>query len=85
MELAEILKGLKNKVDVSIYATDEFSWEQMRQIRLGLEAGINVSSYTFKNLKAGEMNEIYHSLIDKNFKLSNYLKVKISLNKLFKK
>ena len=32
----EIIKGLKNNLDVSIYAKSEFDWEQMREIRFNL-------------------------------------------------
>ena len=41
----EILKGLKDNLDVSIYAKIEFDWSQMEEIRLGLEKNIDVSIY----------------------------------------
>ena len=31
--------GLKAGVDISIYANPEYEWNQMREIRRGLEAG----------------------------------------------
>ena len=33
----EILEGLKNNVDISIYANPEYSWVQMKEIREKLE------------------------------------------------
>ena len=32
----EIIKGLKDNLDVSIYAKSEFDWEKMREIRFNL-------------------------------------------------
>ena len=34
-EQEEILEGLRNNLDVSWYANPEFSWNQMKEIRLG--------------------------------------------------
>ena len=45
----EILKGLKNNLDVSIYAKPEFDTLRMRQIRLGLEDNLDVSWYAKKH------------------------------------
>lgn len=39
LEIVEILKGIKNGVNVSVYAEPKFSPPQMQEIRLGLEAG----------------------------------------------
>ena len=33
----EILIGLENNLDISIYAKSEFDWEQMEQIKWGLK------------------------------------------------
>ena len=33
----EILRGLEDNLDVSIYAKEEFDWEQMQEIRDGLK------------------------------------------------
>ena len=35
-EQEEILEGLRNNLDVSWYANPEFSWNQMKEIRLKL-------------------------------------------------
>ena len=34
---------MKKPIDVSIYADPAFDWEQMKQIRYGLEAKIDVT------------------------------------------
>ena len=54
----EILKGLENKLDVSIYAKKEFDWEQMKEIRLGLEDDLDVFLYTKTEYTRKEMNDI---------------------------
>ena len=41
----EILKGLKEDVDVSIYAKTDFNFAQMEEIRLGLGFSVDVSIY----------------------------------------
>ena len=47
----EILEGLKNNVDVSMYANPEFNWGQMQEIRLGLKANIDTSTLFFNPSK----------------------------------
>ena len=37
--------GAKNKIDPSIYANPELSWQQMEQIRLALQSKLDVSSF----------------------------------------
>lgn len=44
-QMKEIKEGLKNNVDVSIYANSTFNSEQMKQIRKGLENGVDASIY----------------------------------------
>ena len=53
----EILKGLKNNVDVLIYAKPEFDWHQMFEIREGLEEGLDVSIYAKSDFSDYQMNE----------------------------
>ena len=42
----EILQGLKENLDVSIYAKPDFHWKQMWQIRYGLKDNLDVSIYS---------------------------------------
>ena len=36
-QMDQIIKGLKSKIDVSIYANPEIDWEEMKEIREKLE------------------------------------------------
>ena len=51
----EILEGLKNNLDVSIYAKLEFDNLQMEQIRLGLEANLDISWYAKEEFDCVQM------------------------------
>ena len=54
----QIKIGLKNNVNISIYAKTEFNGEQMKQIRWGLEDNLDVSVYAKSNLTHNQMNVI---------------------------
>ena len=54
----EILKGLEEKLDVSIYANIEFTADQMQQIRLGLEDNLDVLLYAKKEYNWKQMSQI---------------------------
>ena len=60
----EILKGLKNNLDVSIYAKPEFDTLRMRQIRLGLEDNLDVSVYDKKEFNRDQMRRIRKKLLE---------------------
>ena len=60
----EILKGLKNNIDVSKYANEVFKWSQMREIREGLHDDLDVSIYAKPEFDCGQMRAIRFSLID---------------------
>ena len=62
----EILKGLENNLDVSVYAKPEFDWAQMRNIMMGLKANLDVSWYAKKEFNFSQMNQIMRGLIKKN-------------------
>jgi hypothetical protein len=53
------------KIDVSKYATPEYSWKQMEIIKEGLIKKIDVSSYLNPKLTWREMKEI-DKLIEKS-------------------
>ena len=61
----EILKGLENNLDVSVYAKTEFDWTQMRNIMMGLKANLDVSWYAKKEFNFSQMNQIMRGLIKK--------------------
>ena len=54
----EITKGLKEDLDVSIYAKLDFNELQMFQIRTGLEDGLDVSIYAKPEITSEEMRKI---------------------------
>ena len=58
----EIIKGLKNNLDVSWYAKPEFDERQMEEIRLGLEENLDVSIYAKSELDWEQMREIRFNL-----------------------
>ena len=59
----QIRIGLKANLDVSKYATPEYSWRQMEQIRKGLEDNLDVSIYAFTKLHSSTMKEIRLKLL----------------------
>ena len=58
-----IKKGFENKVDVSVFAKEEFEWKQMDEIRLGLEDNLDVSLYAKPEISWKEMKKIREELL----------------------
>ena len=73
----EILKCLKNNVDVLIYAKPEFDWHQMFEIREGLD----VSIYAKTDFSDYQMDEIRRGLKD-NLDVSVYANSEYSWKKM---
>ena len=62
-QLLEIHKGLKNDVDVRIYANPKYHWEDMSEIREELEDwGIDISKYVGVGFSDNELYEIKRGL-----------------------
>ena len=59
--MEEIRKGLKDNLDVSLYAKPEYNYNQMNLIYLGLKADLDVSVYAKPELTWEEMLEILNS------------------------
>ena len=59
----EILKGLENNVDVSVYANSKYNWRQMEEIRWGLENNIKVSIYAKPKVNWKQMQKIREKLL----------------------
>ena len=57
-----IYSGLKNKLNVSLYAKHNFTSEQMYQIREGLEKGLDVSIYAKPEYPTEQMSLIREAL-----------------------
>ena len=54
----EIIIGLGDNLDVSIYAKNRFSQHQMREIRTGLDQGLDVSIYAKERFNENQMEQI---------------------------
>ena len=59
----EILQGLKENLDVSIYATPVYHWTQMDQIRLGMKDNLDVSKIAKKNYNWEKMERIRYNML----------------------
>jgi len=64
----EILKGIKNNIDVLLYVKTEFDFEQMRQIRLGLEANLDISIYAKTEFDWQKMMQIRWKLLNERMR-----------------
>lgn len=58
----QIRYGLKNGLDVTVYAKSIYDWAQMEEIRLGLEKGLDISSYLNPGISWEEMQKIRKNL-----------------------
>ena len=61
-QLFQIKMGLEGNVDVSIYATPEYTRRQMYEIREGLEQGLDISKYAKPEIHAFDMENIRYKL-----------------------
>ena len=61
--MGKILKGLRERLDVSAYANPKFSPEQMFEIYLGSIAGVNVNAYADPKFSPEQMKEIRKGLM----------------------
>ena len=59
----EIFEGLKDNLDVSLYAKTEFDSSQMGKIRLGLKDNLDVSFYAKPEISHQEMKQIRLKLL----------------------
>ena len=62
----EISEGLKDNLDISIYAIPEFSWQQMSEIRGGLRNNLDVSCYAKPGFDDFQMEQIREKLLKKS-------------------
>ena len=69
----EILKGIRQGVDVSLYAKPEFGGHEMKKIREGLGKGLDVSVYAKPEFDSLEMGVISDGL-EKGLDVSVYAK-----------
>ena len=62
-QIRKIKQGLRNKVDIFLYAKKDYNWLQMEQIRLGLIHNLDVSIYTKPEIRSDKMFEIREKLL----------------------
>ena len=60
----EIIKGIEDNLDVSVYAKREFDWGQMLYLRLGLKDNLDVSIYAKPEIPWREMETIRERLLE---------------------
>ena len=62
----EIIKGLEDNLDVSLYAKSEFDEYQMNQIRWGLIDNLDVSTYANPENSYQKMEQIRLKLLEES-------------------
>ncbi len=62
MQLAEIRKGINDKVDVSKYLDPSLSWTAMEEIRLEMYQGIDMSEYRKQGFDVLQLSQIRQGL-----------------------
>ena len=83
MQKQVITVGLKENLDVLIYAKKEFTWKQMVQIKWGLENNLDVSVYANPDFSVEQMREIAIGLIE-DLDVSKYAKPEITVEEMRK-
>ena len=58
LQSKEVLLGLSNGVDVSLYADPKYDFKQMEQIRLALEEGIDTQTLLNPDISSKEMRNM---------------------------
>ncbi len=64
LQLAEIRKGLVDKVDVSKYLNPKLSWTEMEEIRLEMYQGIDMSKYRKEGFDLQQIYQIRQGLVN---------------------
>ena len=65
-QMEQISLGLKDNIDISLFAKKEYNSYQMEQIRLGLKKNLDVSIYAKKEYSSKKMRGIRLSLPKKS-------------------
>lgn len=64
-QMSEIVNGMVHKVNVSLYADPKWTWEQMNEIRLSLEAGFkNICDFITPEFNHRQIREIRYGYLD---------------------
>lgn len=75
-QLAEIEEGLRDNLDVDLYADPDFLSVQMREIRIGLLEGLHAELYATKEYDWSQMEQIRQGL-EADIKVSKYANPKL--------
>jgi len=75
IQLRQIQLGLKEGVDISVYAKPEYDWFQMEEIREGLKAGLDVTVYAKPQVPYETMREIRKGMLS-GIALASYMNLK---------
>lgn len=82
-QLLEIYKGLKNDVDVKIYANPKYHWEDMSKIREELEnCEIDISKYVGVGFSDNELYEIKKGL-ESGVDVSVYADINLTADEMY--
>ena len=63
LQFDQIHRGYIQGLDFTIYASHNYSWQQMHQIRLGLYGNVDVAKYLDSAISAEQMKEIRLQLL----------------------
>lgn len=63
LQFDQIHRGYIQGLDFTIYASHNYSWQQMHQIRLGLYDNVDVAKYLDSVISAERMKEIRLQLL----------------------
>lgn len=61
-QLSEIRQGLEEGLDVSLYATSDYTWFQMEELRKGLKLGYHIDKFLEKGFDWMQISEIRKGL-----------------------
>ena len=58
LQTMEIVRGIENGIDISLYCTPEFNAAQMKALRIGIEEGLDVSRFADPEYDYMQINEL---------------------------
>lgn len=75
-QIKQIRQGVKDKIDVKLFANPDYNAEQMKQIRLGVKNGIDYSIYANNSYSAEQMKMLRIEMLVA--KIIDYIKQKFA-------
>lgn len=83
-QLQEVELGLRQNLQVQLYAQDCYNWMQMKEIRLGMQAKVDVKWYTNPLYNAEQMHQIRLGL-EYGLDVSGYARLIYTVSDMYKK